>query len=371
MNHQATKAPRKVETHRQNSRARRRTCEIQHLVFFLSASLCLGVMVVNVAFAQVASHAPTTISAQPAANGISQPVGRVVVRVNGAALTDRDLLREMFSIFPYARVHNGFPPEMEAGIRDGAMKMMIFEELVYQEAKRRNMSIPPTELTRAQMEFRRQFTSPQQYQDFLRNEFKSSDSLLRVKVERSLLIDKLLKQEVADRAVVSEADTRAYYDQHPDRFRASESFSFQSISILPPPNANDSQTQEARRRAGDALRQAKATKNYNDFGLLAEKISEDDFHVMMGDHQAADRSKLPPAVVNTLLAMQPGQVSDLIEFAPGDFTILRLVSHNPAGMQKFESVKATLYQQLLKDKNEQLRSALSAKLSKNAKIVKA
>jgi parvulin-like peptidyl-prolyl isomerase len=291
--------------------------------------------------------------------------------VNGAVLTDRDLLREMFTIFPYARVHNGFPQSMEAGIRDGAMKMMIFEELVYQEAKRRNLSVPPAELARAQAEFRHQFTSPQQYQQFFKAEFKGSEPLLRTKIERSLLIDKLLKLEVADKAVVSVAEAKAYFDQHPERFNMPESFSFQSISILPPPNAVAAQLQEARKRAADALRQAKTTKSYDEFGLLAEKISEDDFRVMMGDHKPADRAKLPPLVVNALLAMQPGQVSDIIEFAPGDYTILRLIAHTPAGIQRFETIKDGLREQLTKEKTQQLRSALATKLSKTAKITKA
>ena len=49
---------------------------------------------------------------------------------------------------------------------------------------------------------------------------------------------------------------------------------------------------------------------------------------MMGDHKAADRSKLPPPVVKALLAMQPGQVSDIIEFDANDYTILRLNAHH-------------------------------------------
>ena len=145
-------------------------------------------------------------------------MGRPVVRVNGAVLTDRDLLREMFAIFPYARLHNGFPKAMEADIRDGAMKMIIFEELVYQEAKRRNMTVPPARLARAMAEFRQQFHSPQEYQQFLQAEFQGSQKLLQAKVERSLLIDKLLKQEVTDKAVVSVAEAKAYFDQHPERF---------------------------------------------------------------------------------------------------------------------------------------------------------
>jgi peptidyl-prolyl cis-trans isomerase SurA len=321
--------------------------------------------------AQVASHTPVVPQAQPDSTVMIHPVGRPVVRVNGTILTDRDLLREMFTIFPYARVHNGFPTAMEADIRDGAMKMMIFEELVYQEAKRRSMSVPPAELVRAKAQFRQQFSSAQEYQQFLSVEFHGSDQLLRAKVERSLLIDKLLKLEVTDQGAVSVAEAKAYFDQHHERFQTPESFSFQSISILPPPNATVAQLAETRKRAENAVRQAQATKSYEDFGILAEKISDDDFRVMMGDHKAADRSKLPPQIVKALLAMQPGQVSSLIEFDASDYALLRLTAHQAAGLENFEAIKDTLLDRLTKQKNEQLRSALATRLSRNAKIEKA
>jgi parvulin-like peptidyl-prolyl isomerase len=91
----------------------------------------------------------------------------------------------------------------------------------------------------------------------------------------------------------------------------------------------------------------------------------------LGDHKAADRSKLPPTVVKALAAMQPGQVSDIVEFDAHDYTILRLTAHIPAGVQQFETVKDKLLEALTKDKNEQLRSALATKLRRNAKIEKA
>ena len=62
---------------------------------------------------------------------------------------------------------------------------------------------------------------------------------------------------------------------------------------------------ESRKRAEDALRQAKATKSYQEFGLLAEKISEDDFRVNMGDHKAVGRDKLPPQVVKARWPCRP------------------------------------------------------------------
>jgi hypothetical protein len=108
----------------------------------------------------VASHAPT--AAKSTATAPAPPAlaaGKPVARVNGAILTDRDLMREIQSIFPYAQMHNGIPKDMEPEMRKGAMDMIVFEELVYQEALRRKMTVPAERLKRAEAEFRKQFAS--------------------------------------------------------------------------------------------------------------------------------------------------------------------------------------------------------------------
>jgi parvulin-like peptidyl-prolyl isomerase len=344
------------------------------VVFLLVSALAVA--------GQVASHAPTAVARQSstaspeAAPPVdAQSAGQVnlqvqdkpVARVNGAVLTDRDLLREMFEIFPYARQHNGFPKAQEAAIRQGALQMIIFEELVYQEARRRQLTVSPQRLSQAEADFRKQFSTPDDYQQFMQVEMRGSRKVLREKIERSLLIERVLKTDVEAKAVVSLAEAKAYYDKNPTRFQQAESFSLQTISILPPRNAGPEQAKEARRRAEDALRQAKATKSYQDFGLLAEKISEDDFRVNMGDHHDVPREKLPPQVVQAGLAMQPGQVSDLIQIENA-YTIIRLNAHNPAKERSFEKVKSDLRTELQKSKYEKLRSALDKQLRAKAKV---
>jgi len=324
---------------------------------------------ISPAWAQLASsHAPTLTAAQPGVSATLEANGRPVARVNGTVLTDRDLVREEYTIFPYARQHNGIPSGMEADIRAGAMKMIVFEELVYQEAARRGMTVAPERLAKAQADFRKQFASPRQYDETLKSEFKGSATVLRAKIRRALLIEDLLKREVDDKSAICVAQAREFYEKNPQRFRYPEAFSFQSISILPPPNATSAQLKEAHRRAGEDLRQAQATKSYDEFGVLAERISEDDFRVMMGEHDAADRSKLPPAVANALAAMQPGQVSGIIEFDTNQYAILRLKEHISAGMRRFEDVQPSLREWLKKQKSEQLRRDLDVRLRQNAKI---
>ncbi len=292
---------------------------------------------------------------------------KAVARVNGAVLTDRDLLREMYAIFPYAQQHNGFPRAQEAAIRQGALEMIIFEELVYQEAVRRKLTISPEKLKRAEVDFRNQFNSPDQYQQYMQAEMQGSEKNLEQRIRRSLLIEQVLKSDVEDRSGVSPAEVKAYYDKHPAKYLQPESFSFQTISVLPPFKPTAEQAKDAQKKAEDALRQAKATKSYQDFGLLAEKISEDDFRVNMGDHKVIARDKLPPQVLKALQNMQPGQVSGLIQIESA-YTIIRLNAHNPAKKQSLKEVQAELKVNLQKEKYEKMRSGLAKQLRAKAKV---
>lgn len=291
-----------------------------------------------------------------------------VARVNGVVLTDRDLLREMYAIFPYARQHNGsFPKAMEPDIRKGALKMIEFEELVYQEAKRRGMKIGPQRLAKAEKDFLQQFKTPEMLQMYLKEEAQGSRKVLRTKVERSLLIDDLLKVEVMNKAYVTLPETRTYYTQHPEKFQLPETFALQTISTTAGTKATSQQLADARKRAEEALKNARLTKDYESFGVLAEKISEDDYRVMMGDHRAVETKGIPAPLLSALRKMQIGQISEIIQVEQY-FTIARLNAHNPAGKQNFEDIKVTLRNQLKQSRIEQLRVALNQKLRKTAKV---
>jgi len=296
-----------------------------------------------------------------------QATGKPVARVNGTVLTDQELLREMYTIFPYAKQHNGFPKDMEPGIRDGALKMIIFEELAYQDAQRRNMQVPAVKLARAKMQFHKQFSTNTEYQQFLKSAFGGSEKALDARIRRSLLIDQYLKLEVNNKSTVTVSEAKAYYDKNPKRFEYPEGFAFQSISIIPPDKATSAQLKDAKKRADEAYKRAKATKTAEEFGLLAEKISEDDYRVMLGDHKWVDRSKLPPDVANALASMKKDDVSSLLQVDQA-YVVVRLNGHRTAGRAKFEEVKSGLIPELEKRKTNEVRAALDKKLAQNAKV---
>jgi peptidyl-prolyl cis-trans isomerase SurA len=184
--------------------------------------------------------------------------------------------------------------------------MIIFEELVYQEAVRRKL-----DGLRRETESRRSRVSQTVQQSRPVSAILASGDAwfrqqLRQQMRRSMLIEQVLKTDVELRDPVSPAEVQAYYDKNAARFSHPESFSIQSISIVPPLKPTPEQAKNCQQEGGGCSAQAKATKSYQDFGLLAEKVSEDDFRVNMGDHKAVGRDKLPPQIVKALLAMQAG-----------------------------------------------------------------
>jgi peptidyl-prolyl cis-trans isomerase C len=335
-----------------------------------STSGLLLLLAAGAASAQIASHAPALKPAPaPAVSDVAPLVAtpNPVAHVNGTVLTEADLVREEYAIFPYARQHNGLPKELEPEIRQGAMRMMIFEELVYQEALRRKMTVSPARMQKSEMDFRKTFATPEAYNAFVQSEFHGSQQLLDEKIRRSLLIEALLKIEVQSKSQITPAEVRAFYDQNPDRFKVPESFIFQTLSAIAPENATPEQLKSIRARAEKILPQAKATKTNDEFGLLAEKISDDDYRVMEGQHKSTPVDQLPPPVVQALRSMKVGGVSNVIEVGQA-FTIVRLNAHTPAGKEKFEDVRARLTTALQQRKTNQLRAALDQKLRQNARV---
>jgi peptidyl-prolyl cis-trans isomerase SurA len=222
-------------------------------------------------------------------------------------------------------------------------------------------------MKKAEADFKKQFGSAEEYQQYLKVEMGGSEQNVQNKIKRSLLIEQVLKSDVEDKSFVSLAEVRAYYDKNPAKFQIPESFTFQSISIMPPQKPTAAQQAEGLKRASEALKEAKATKSSQEFGLLAEKISEDDYRVNMGDHKAVEKDKLPPQVLKAFSAMNAGQVSEVIQIEQA-YTIIRLNAHTLATKKSVESVKSELRSDLQKAKYEKLRAALDKHLRANAKV---
>ncbi len=333
------------------------------------ACLALSIGAALLALSTGAQNTPLIPSHQPAvpAAAVRPAVESPVARVNGAVLTERDLQREMQKIFPYAGVHGnrmpgGFPPE----VRRKALDQILFEELLYQEALRRRMTVSTSMFDDLLQQALSRFPSRAEFESYAAQEYggiKGFEHQLR----RGLLIALFADQEIARKARVSDAQVRQFYNANQNRFRKPASAWIQSISFQLSANATPAQRAQVRQRAEQVLLLAKAARDYEQFGLLAEKYSEDDWRVMMGDHKWIHRGRMPSAVEDVAFTLKAGETSGLIA-TPEALVIVRVNSTQPQTRIPFTQVQDSLRKDLQEARERDLRARLERQLRKTFSV---
>ena len=328
-------------------------------------SFVVGTLPLIVAFGQSTPLVPSHKPANTAPSG--RPMNAMVAKVDGVGLSVRDLQREMQKLFPFAGVHGGrVPGEYAAEVRRRALDQIIFEELVHQEARRKKMTVPAAMFNDIRSQAKSRFASGAEYESYAVQEFGSVQAFEN-QLRRNILVALLIDQEITQKARVTEAQVREFYNENKSRFMKPESVWIQSISLNFPPNSTPGQRAQARKRAEELISKAKSAKTYEEFGKLAEKFSEDDWRIMMGDHRWVHRGRLPSSVEGVAFRLKAGDVSDVIETSEA-FVIVRINGQQPQTQIPFSEVAPALREDLEKAKVEDVRKRFEQRLRSTHKV---
>lgn len=316
----------------------------------------------------VASHATDPVLAK-AETATPPPVSlsNVVARVNGVSITERDVAEQSMRLFPYYSIHGGkVPDKYQAEIRTKAIQQLINDELIYQTAKRSGITVPPATMQGVLRQARDRFPSRKEYEEYAKAQYGSVVEFER-RVRRAVIIANYERREINLKAKFTDSQVREVYEKNKKSFLRPESVWLQTITVSLPPNPSAQQRELARQRMADILKQVKATKNYEDFGLLAEKVSEDDYRVMMGDHNWVHLVALPEDVKQILALLQPGQASDVVE-SPAGLTIYRVNERRAQKQMEFSEIRDQLRQQMEEGARKARTEQLTQNVQKGARI---
>ena len=313
--------------------------------------------------------APAVPSGDAAASGgaPAQPPLTPVARVNEVTLTQAQLNEEMHRLFPYYAIHgNRVPAGAEADLRQKAMHDLVLHELVYQEARRRHLEVPPLKWQKRLRKIQQGFASRQAYEAAASKQFGSVAAYER-SLRRSMLVEQLWDAEVTQKSVVTEPAMRAYYQSHKAQYLRPEAVRLQSITIAVPAAATAEQKQELRKIAEQTLVKAKAAKTYEEFGSLAEQLSQDDWRVMMGDHGWVHRGTVTADIEATLFSMKKGETSGVVESSTG-YVILRVNDYQPKRQMPFSEMAASIRQRLEGERRDKHAKEFEQLLRSKAQI---
>jgi parvulin-like peptidyl-prolyl isomerase len=337
----------------------------------LELAIVAGLLVPQCVVAQLApSHNATMPEVAPiptAPAAPAKPAGTPIARINGIALTQGYLDEEMQRLFPYYAIHGGrVPPSAEADLQKQAMHDAVLHELVYQEALRRKTQVPPQEWQKRMRDIRQSFSTRKAFDAGVTKQYGSTQAFEK-RLRRAMLVQTLWKQEVDQKSVVTTEMARKYYLAHKEQYARPESVWLQSITIKIPANATAEQKQAGKKVAEEILVKAKAAKTYEEFGVLAEQLSQDDWRVMMGDHRWVHRGTVTHDIEDTVFSLEEGKVSGVIETAAG-YVILRSNGHQPKRQMTFTEMSRNVREKLRQEAREKRSKQFEEALRSKAKV---
>ena len=340
----------------------------------LARSLALGLILVLTA--------PAVAPAEPfEVNG--KPIPDKIALVNGVALDSKLLISEIKVYRLMNRQKNKTLTEKEMDeFSHQALARLVDQELIFQEARRKNILIKSELLEQRVQEVRQQFLSQQMLHTALDIQGLTMD-LLKIKFEKQMVEEALIRQEVVPNVKVGDAEVEAFYKQNLNKFQTPEKYEVHHIFVAALQSGSHGTTIQdpaLRKKAEhlNALLDEDAKEKIRgldyqlqdgaDFAALAKEHSEDGKSgSKSGNWGTVALSELPESLANELKKLKQHQISGPIR-SPYGYHILKWTKRIPAGHIKLSEVKADIMNALLRKKTLSEHRKMVSKMREQADI---
>jgi peptidyl-prolyl cis-trans isomerase C len=303
-------------------------------------------------------------SAFPAIAAEGQPAAGQIARVNDQILMRQDLDREM-KLVSMRLARQGRPvsdaqlKQYESNIREN----MIHRALLLQESKSAGVAVKDNLVDKAFNEFRSGFKGDEAYTRALAD-MGVSEADLKNQIRDGLAVKALLDDKVTRHISVSDRQVRAFYDDNPDRFRQPEQVKASHILIKVPENADKAKKADAM-AAIQALK-ARIEKG-EDFAVLAMENSDCPSKAKGGDLGFFGRQQMVKPFSDAAFALQPGQMSDVVETRFG-YHLIQVTERKKEQTLAFNDVKEAISGRLRQQQEGKKMETYIEKLKEHADI---
>jgi peptidyl-prolyl cis-trans isomerase C len=288
----------------------------------------------------------------------------VLAKVNGTAITQEDLNREMENA--RARLEKFGGPKEGFNLEDmkkEVLENLIKRELLYQKSQEEGIVIDKAALDEKIEPVKKQFSSEEEFRAALKVRGLSEEDL-RLQVQKGLATKQLLDKEVIDKITVPEDEIRAYFDENPDFFTQPERFHARHILVTVEKDWDDAKKAEARKKIEDI--EARLKKG-EDFAALAREYSDCPSKEKGGDLGYVSRGQMVKPFEDAVFSMKPGERSGIVETRFG-FHIIEVLDIKPPAPVPYDSIKGRIEEFLKRQKSEQALEIYVDGLTEKAKI---
>lgn len=291
------------------------------------------------------------------------PEGKVAV-VNGSVITraafERERSRIQQSLFSRGKP---LSDTQRLQIDREALENLISRELLYQESQKRGVTVDETVTNEQLRKLKERFPSEDEFKSAL-TKANLSEAAIKSELKKAIAIQQFVDREFVRKTSVTEEESRAYYDSHPDLFKQPEQVRASHILIKVDPGADASQKAEARKKLEEIQ---ESVHNGEDFSTLATERSEGPSRKRGGDLGYFGRGQMVKPFEEAAFALRPGEVSDIVETEFG-YHLIKVFDKKPQTTLAYEGIEGKIKQYLKQDKVQKEVHRYVEELKKNAKV---
>jgi len=289
-----------------------------------------------------------------------------VALVNGVKISQKEYEREVnLQLHQASQQGRQIPEAMLPQIKADILNNLIDRELLYQESQKKNIAVNAEEVNNQIEKIKDRFGNQAEFEKTIA-EMGLSEADIKSEIEHNMAIRDLIDAQIITKIEISEAETKAYYDNNPSLFKKPEQIKASHILIKVAPDATD--MQKAQSRIEMAKIQQKV-KDGQDFATLAKEYSQGPSAENGGDLGFFGRGQMVKPFEDVAFALKPGQVSEIVETRFG-YHLIKVADKTPASTMAYADVKERLKQHLKSQKIDQGARAYIDSLKKDAKIEK-
>ena len=287
----------------------------------------------------------------------------VAVVVNGEDITKGQIAEEVARL---SRQFGGMSPEqmgeMQGALGGQATDNLISRRLVEQRIKEEGITVSPEEVDERMAEVMANFGSEEELSERLAMMGVTVD-MVKHEMETGLAVEKLLARHIPQ-AEVTDADTRAYYDDNPGQFTQPERVGASHILVKTEDTDTEAVKQEARSEAERLLGELKGGA---DFAQLAAEHSDCPSSANGGDVGLFGRGQMVKPFEDAAFAMGIGEISDVVETQFG-YHIIKVTEREEEQMVAFDEVEEDIAAMLDAQRKQEALKAYTDQLRAEANI---
>ena len=309
-----------------------------------------------------APAAPAAPAEPPAPKPVPAELPPVVARINGDEISREEFEQAVRNI--EGRAGQAVPADQRDEVYRGLLDDLISFRLLKQEAERRQLAPDDAELAAAMKELRGQFPNEAAFKQALAAQKMTLDQL-RQETRDKLVVSQLLESEIGTAVAVTPTEISGFYEKNPDRFQQPEAVRASHVLIGVPQNADEAARRAAREKAEQVLKQARGGA---DFARLARTHSNDSGSAQRGgDLGVFPRGQMVPAFEQAAFALQPGQVSDIVE-TPFGYHVIKVTERQPPRTVPFAEVTGQIEQYLQQERRGEKAREFVEQLKAQGKV---